>query len=159
MKAALCFFNANNLFLRYKMGRKYPGDISGKSYFADTRWGFVPPYSKGLFKPFRPEQTELSATAVSSEGLPEILCVCEVENLLALRKFNEDFLGNLYKNALLIDSRDYRQIDVAVLTTKDILSVRSYMDSRDKKGNFIFSRDCLEVTIGLNKSCSGDQER
>jgi endonuclease/exonuclease/phosphatase family metal-dependent hydrolase len=154
MEAALCFFNANNLFLRYKMGRKYPGDISGKSYIADTRWGFVPPYSKGLFKPFRPEQTALSAAAVSSEGLPAILCMCEVENLLALRKFNEDFLGNRYNYALLIDSRDYRQIDVGILTTKDILSVRSHMDCRDNKGNFIFSRDCLEVVLGLNKSGS-----
>jgi hypothetical protein len=54
MKSTLSFFNANNLFLRYKMGRKYPGDISGKSYTANTQWGFMPPYNKGLFDPFRP---------------------------------------------------------------------------------------------------------
>lgn len=154
MKSTLSFFNANNLFLRYKMGRKYPGDISGKSYTANTQWGFMPPYNKGLFDPFRPEQTELSALALSSEGLPDILCVCEVENLLALRKFNEGFFEGHYDYTLIVDSRDFRQIDVGILTTKDIISVKSHVDDQDKKGKFIFSRDCLEVVIGLNKSGS-----
>jgi endonuclease/exonuclease/phosphatase family metal-dependent hydrolase len=136
------------------MGRKYPGDISGKSYTANTQWGFMPPYNKGLFDPFRPEQTELSALALSSEGLPDILCVCEVENLLALRKFNEGFFEGHYDYTLIVDSRDFRQIDVGILTTKDIISVKSHVDDQDKKGKFIFSRDCLEVVIGLNKSGS-----
>jgi len=136
------------------MGRKYPGDIAGKSYIADKRWGFCPPYSGGYFEPFRPEQTTLSADALGYEGLPDILCVCEVENLLALRAFNEKFLGNHYRNALLVDSRDFRQIDVGILSTKEILSVRSHVDDRDSDGGYIFSRDCLEVEVGLNKSGS-----
>lgn len=154
MKTTLAFFNANNLFLRYKMGRKYPGDISGKSYIANPQWGFTPVYNKGLFQPFRPEQTELSALSLSWEALPDILCMCEVENLLALRKFNESYLSNYYTNALLVDSRDYRQIDVGILSRREILGVQSHVDDLDSKGNFIFSRDCLEVKIALNKSGS-----
>jgi len=154
MKTTLCFFNTNNLFLRYKMGRKYPGDISGKSYIADKKWGFVPPYQSGSFVVFRPEQTALSADALSYGGLPDILCVCEVENLLALRLFNEKFLGSHYSNALLVDSRDFRQIDVGILSTKEILSAKSHIDDKDTQGNYIFSRDCLEVEVGLNTSGS-----
>jgi hypothetical protein len=80
--------------------------------------------------------------------------VCEVENLLALRKFNEGFFEGHYDYTLIVDSRDFRQIDVGILTTKDIISVKSHVDDQDKKGKFIFSRDCLEVVIGLNKSGS-----
>jgi endonuclease/exonuclease/phosphatase family metal-dependent hydrolase len=136
------------------MGRKYPGDISGKSYFADTKWGFVPPYQSKSFVVFRPEQTALSADTLSYDGLPDILCVCEVENLLALRLFNEKFLGRHYSYALLVDSRDFRQIDVGILSTKEILSARSHIDDKNSKGKYIFSRDCLEVEVGLNKSGS-----
>jgi endonuclease/exonuclease/phosphatase family metal-dependent hydrolase len=154
MATTLAFFNANNLFLRYKWARKYPGDISGKSYLADGRWGFVPIYGKGVFEPFKPEQTRLAAEALSWGGLPDILCVCEVENLLALRKFNDDFLGGYYDYSLLVDSRDFRQIDVGILSRKEIIRARSYVDDRNSKGEYIFSRDCLEVDVALTKSGS-----
>lgn len=154
MATTVCFFNVNNLFLRYRFGRKYPGDIAGKSYIADPEWGFLPAYTDNSFIPFRPEQTELSAKAISVEGLPEVLCVCEVESLLALRTFNEKYLDGHYDYALLIDSRDYRQIDVGILSTKQILCCRTHIDDLNEEGNPIFSRDCLEVVISLNKSGS-----
>ena len=154
MATSICFFNVNNFFLRYRFGRKYPGDISGSSYVADPQWGYLPPYEKGSFVPFRPEQTELSAKAISAGGLPDILCLCEVESLIALRFFNEKNLNKHYKYALLVDSRDYRQIDVGILSTKDILQIKTHVDDLDDEGNPLFSRDCLEVVIGLNKSGS-----
>lgn len=149
-----CFYNINNLFLRYKFGRKYPGDISGKSYISDPRWGFLPEYKRGSFTPFNPEQTSISAKALSSEGLPDILCLCEVESLLALRSFNEDYLNGHYKYALLVDSRDYRQIDVGILSTKEILHIKSHVDDLDNEGKTLFSRDCLEAVAALNNSGS-----
>jgi len=154
MSATICFFNANNLFLRYKWGKKYPGDISGKSYVSSPKWGYLPAYNSGSFKPFRPVQTAISAATVISEDYPDILCMCEVESILALRSFNESYLNNHYEYAYLVDSRDYRQIDVCILSNKEILGIRSHVDDRDKNGNFIFSRDCLEVNVALNKSGS-----
>src|SRR5262245_1559076 len=153
---SLGFFNANNLFMRYQFGRTFPGDMSRKSFVANERFGFLPAYQKGMFEPYRPEQVELCAKALKGKnGLPDILCLCEVESLLALRVFNEDFLGGHYDQALLIDSYDFRQIDVAVLTKREIARVRSHVDDLDANGkDRLFSRDCLEVVLELNKSGS-----
>jgi endonuclease/exonuclease/phosphatase family metal-dependent hydrolase len=85
---------------------------------------------------------------------PDLLCLCEIESMLALRVFNEENLGGHYPYALLIDSYDFRQIDVAVLSRKEIISVRTHVDDLDSDGQRIFSRDCLEVTVALNKSGS-----
>jgi endonuclease/exonuclease/phosphatase family metal-dependent hydrolase len=151
----LTFFNTNNLFLRYQFGRTFPGDISRKSTVANPRWGFLPEYRQGMFVPYRPEQVALCAEAMQGDGaLPDLLCLCEVESLLALRVFNEENLSHHYPYALLIDSYDFRQIDVAVLSRKEILSVRTHVDDLGADGKRIFSRDCLEVTIALNKSGS-----
>jgi endonuclease/exonuclease/phosphatase family metal-dependent hydrolase len=148
------FFNVNNLFLRYKFSRRYPGDISGKSYISEPNWGFLPLYNKGAFVPFKPEQSELCAAALSTQDLPDVLCFCEVESLLALRAFNERHLGKHYTYALLVDGRDLRQIDVGLLSNKEILEVRTHVDDLDSEGKPLFSRDCLEVVIALNKSGS-----
>jgi endonuclease/exonuclease/phosphatase family metal-dependent hydrolase len=147
MSTTICFFNINNLFLRYKWGEGYPGSFArGKS---SSNWGFVPAYDKNLFHLFSPKKTQLCADALKAEGLPDILCLCEVEGLLALRSFNEDYLNNFYKYAYLIDSRDYRQIDVAILSNRKIQNIRSHVDDTDKDGKYIFSRDCLEVDVEL----------
>lgn len=83
------------------------------------------------------------------------MCLQEVESLIALRTFNERHLNSHYQHALLVDSRDFRQIDVAVLTNFDILGVRSHVDDLDPKASdpkrpWLFSRDCLEVVVGLH---------
>ena len=149
---SLAFYNVNNLFLRYRFGQTYPGDMSGSSVGSDPEWGFLPINNPGMFEPYNPDQTALSAQVLSENGLPDILCLCEVESLQALRLFNDFFLGSHYPYALLIDSYDLRQIDVGILSTKEILAVRSHVDDLDGQGRRLFSRDCLEVTIGLNPS-------
>lgn len=35
-------FNINNLFIRYKFERKFPGDMSKKSFVEDERFGYLP---------------------------------------------------------------------------------------------------------------------
>ncbi len=149
---SLAFFNVNNLFLRYRFGRRYPGDMFGSSLLTDPEWGFLPVNNTGLFQPFNPEQTSLAAGVIQKEGLPDILCLCEVESLLALRLFNTAFLGAYYPYTILIDSYDFRQIDVGILSTREILSVRSHIDDVDENGRRVFSRDCLEVTVAANSS-------
>ena len=163
MTHTLCTFNANNLFARYRFGQVFPGDMSGKSRVEDPAFGYLPVYDPDLFELFNATQRELSVRALTDDGdaFPDIICLQEVESLLALRKFNEDktLLKGRYPYALLIDSRDFRQIDVGILSRLPILSVRTHVDELDptvpaSKRQPLFSRDCLEVVIALNQSGS-----
>jgi endonuclease/exonuclease/phosphatase family metal-dependent hydrolase len=113
----------------------------------------------GLFELFAPGEVELAAQALRLEDgrLPDILCLQEVESLQALRAFNEHYLGGFYGYALLIDCRDLSQIDVAVLSRFPIKGVRTSMDVPDPADPgfpWLFSRDCLEATLELNRSGS-----
>ena len=159
MSITLCTFNVNNLFLRYKFGNKFPGDVSGKSMVDNVGWGYLPQYKPYMFEVFAPEQRTLAARAVKRGGttLPDILCVQEVESLIALRDFNERYFGAEFPYALLVDSRDFRQIDVGILSRFPFESVRTYVDvpaPDGKPDEWLFSRDCLEIHVSLNKSGS-----
>jgi endonuclease/exonuclease/phosphatase family metal-dependent hydrolase len=149
----LCNFNVNNLFVRYKFGKTFPGDQSGKSGVVDPNVGYLPLYQKGAFDVFNPEQRKLSALAITrgNSVLPDVLCVQEVESLIALREFNERFLANAYPYAVVLDSRDLRQIDVGMLSKYPIDGIATHVDDI-AAGNYIFSRDCLEVRLQLKKN-------
>ena len=161
MSHTVCTFNVNNLFLRYKFGQAFPGDISGKSRIEEAlaaTFGYLPLNQPGSFEIFAPEMRQLGATLLKRGGtrLPDVICFQEVESLLALRAFNDLHLGKHYKYALLVDSYDLRQIDVGLLSNLEILSVRSHVDDRDPRAtrDRLFSRDCLEVVLALNRSGS-----
>jgi endonuclease/exonuclease/phosphatase family metal-dependent hydrolase len=153
----LCTFNVNNLFVRYRFAATFPGDVSGKSAVEDPTLGYLPMYNPGSFEFFNPEQRALAAQALTRDGqsLPDVVCLQEVESLIALRAFNERCLDSAYPYALLIDSRDLRQIDVGVLSKHEILHVRTHLDDRDPHADdpanypWQFSRDCLEIEIDL----------
>jgi endonuclease/exonuclease/phosphatase family metal-dependent hydrolase len=158
MATVLCNFNANNLFVRYRFGKTFPGDQTKKSAVTNPDDGYLPMYDPDLFELFNPEQRRLMAQAIFQSGAvePDIICFQEIESLIALRRFNEDHLESKYANALLVDSRDFRQIDVAILTKKKIsvLNVRTHVDALDPKPDskerpWLFSRDCFEVELGL----------
>lgn len=156
---SLATFNTNNLFLRYKFGDTFPGDMSKKSKIeaADAMgWGYLPQISKGQFSSKNYvfwDSARRKATAKALKGgddkLPDILCLQEVESMAALRKFNDDYLGKYYTNFMLIDGLDMRQIDVAVMSIWPIFDVRSHIDLRGPDGERVFSRDCLEVSIDI----------
>jgi endonuclease/exonuclease/phosphatase family metal-dependent hydrolase len=161
----ICTFNANNLFVRFQFGRTFPGDRSGKSLIEDPNTGFLPVYDPDLFEVFNEAQRELAARVLTNDGkdFPDVICFQEVESLIALRKFNEVFLREKYPFALLIDSRDFRQIDVGILSRLKILNVRTHLDDVDvhfpgklpkgpPKKPRLFSRDCLEVELALDKN-------
>ncbi|MCC6523880.1 MAG: hypothetical protein IT373_14575, partial [Polyangiaceae bacterium] len=156
----ICTFNANNLYARYRFGQTYPGDRSGKSRVGEG-WGYLPQYDAGSIELLQPQDCKLLARVITDDGarLPDVVCLQEVESLLALRRFNEEFLGGAYSQALVIDSRDFRQIDVGVLSRLDVAHVRTHVDARDPAAPdparpWLFSRDCLEVGVALNKSGS-----
>ncbi|HEY4162577.1 MAG TPA: endonuclease/exonuclease/phosphatase family protein [Dongiaceae bacterium] len=84
----------------------------------------------------------------------QIQGVVEVEGRVALKGFNEQFVGKdggrPYEHVMVIDGNDERGIDVGLMTRGDfpIVSMRSHVD--DMSGaNPIFSRDCAEYEIGL----------
>jgi endonuclease/exonuclease/phosphatase family metal-dependent hydrolase len=166
----LCSFNANNLFVRYRFGTDFPGapasapappDPINTPTTSSPKSGFLPKYEPGSFQIFNADQRKLAATALArgdDQPLPDLVVLQEIESMIALRVFNERHLGSHYNQALVVDSRDYRQIDVGVLaaSTVQIEDVRSHVDQLAKPGEeykpdwlWQFSRDCLEVVARL----------
>lgn len=153
----LATFNANNFFLRYKFSRTYPGDLSKNSMIeaAESAIGYMPGVAFGKYSPknyivWDPIRRELAGEALKEPDgrLPDILCFQEVENIQAIRAFNQRYLNNYYKYSLLIDGYDPRNIDVGILSRYPIIDIQSHID--DTRANQrIFSRDCLEATIKL----------
>jgi len=164
MAFTLATFNVNNLFVRYRFGTTFAGDMSGRSAVTNPQDGYLPMYDPDLFDLFNAEQRGMAARVLTGDGtrdLPEVLCLQEVESLIALRRFNELYLGSAYPYALLIDSRDFRQIDVAVLSKFPILGARSHVDDLDPLPDdparpWLFSRDCVEVEIALGPDARTD---
>ena len=153
MPMTICTFNANNLYVRYRFGTSFPGDRSGRSAVENPNFGYLPIYDPDLLDLYNPVQRGLSARALTRDGttLPDVICLQEIESLIALRHFNEEFLESAYPYAFLLDSRDFRQIDVAILSRRPFLDIRTYVDEPDPLpgGGFLFSRDCLEVEVPL----------
>jgi endonuclease/exonuclease/phosphatase family metal-dependent hydrolase len=153
-------FNANNFFLRYRFANTFPGDTSKKSEIEATEVatiGYVPNkpfgnFGSSKFIVWDASRRELAARALAEPDgrLPDILCLQEVENLDAIRIYNQRYLGDHYPYRLLIDGHDERNIDVGVLSCCPITGIRSHVDDTDADGHRIFSRDCLEATFRLD---------
>lgn len=91
----------------------------------------------------------------------DIVCLVEVDERTALQRFHDDLLEPRflapagrppYPHVLLVDGNDPRGIDVAVLSRHPVLWLRSHIhETADYLGKTVkqFSRDCLEVRIGL----------
>ena len=153
---SLATFNANNFFLRYKFTNKYPGDMSRHSLIEATEAALVG-YLPGLAFDQIPrsyiiwdgQRRELANRALREPDgqMPDILCLQEVENLHAVRYLDQKYFGGHYSYALLIDSKDARNIDVALMSRYPIRHVVSHIDDLDAHGSRVFSRDCLEAEI------------
>jgi endonuclease/exonuclease/phosphatase family metal-dependent hydrolase len=155
---SLATFNANNFFLRYKFTNTYPNDRSRASLIEASEVGakgYLPGIAFGRYTRnyivWDPVRRQLAARALKEPdgGLPDILCLQEVENIQAIRIFNQRYLAGYYPYSLLIDAYDPRNIDVGLLSRYPIGDIRSHIDDSDRHGNRIFSRDCLEASIAL----------
>ena len=153
MATTICTFNANNLYVRYRFGAVFPGDRSDRSRVEDSATGYLPVYDPDLMTLFNTTQRDLAARVLTNDrtAFPDVICMQEVESMIALRRFNEQYLGAAYPYGLVVDSRDFRQIDVAILSKHEIVSVRTHVDEPDTVAGrgYLFSRDCLEVQLVL----------
>jgi endonuclease/exonuclease/phosphatase family metal-dependent hydrolase len=82
----------------------------------------------------------------------DVLCVVEVEDRIALNRFNNSVIpkahGQKYAHIMVIDGNDDRGIDVGIMAKLpfDIRSIGTHVDDVDAQGQ-IFSRDCAEYNI------------
>lgn len=170
MKIRLGTFNCENLFLRYRFDgpsvrRKKdeaPDDYKKRVQAARSKAltefeksGGPPDWiARNLENYSSISHTQRRATAaVIEENHPDIIALAEIENMEALRKFNtrKFFKTETFKHCMLIDGNDPRGIDVAVLSNRPIVHLRSYVDDvyKTDKGKQVktFSRDCLVVRV------------
>lgn len=138
----LATFNVENLFARYRF-----------------RDGFQPTADDGFtindvaFRIYDEASKKITAKAIRAVNA-DVICLQEVESLPVLDRFNSFYLGGMnYAYRAVIDSFDPRQIDVAVLSRHPIAAMRSHREERNQAGTgFLFSRDCLEVDILVDKT-------
>jgi endonuclease/exonuclease/phosphatase family metal-dependent hydrolase len=153
-------FNCENLFARY--------DFLDKPFEGSRYVDFIRPTAEdGLvgFYPGREDrplpkeigrQQRKNTAAVILHNKPDIVAVQEVENLPTMRIFNSGFLKRRFKYAVLIDGNDHlRLIDVGLYSNYPILALRTHMFDEtvipgNKDESSVFSRDCLEVDIGID---------
>jgi len=85
----------------------------------------------------------------------DVFCVIEVDNRIALKRFNETVIpkieGKKYGHVMLIDGNDDRGIDVGIMTREqfEIQNIVTHIDDPDEQNNEnkVFSRDCPEYLI------------
>ncbi len=137
-------FNVENLFLRYK----FLGKEVDQSKYIKEGWRI----EKTALQIFDEGQRKNTARVIL-ENDPDVICLQEVENIATLKQFNSNsnYLKGKYPYAMLIDGNDPRQIDVGILSKLEIGGVRTHQFDKNKGGVKIFSRDCLEADILLDK--------
>jgi endonuclease/exonuclease/phosphatase family metal-dependent hydrolase len=83
---------------------------------------------------------------------PDVIGVIEVDNRIALGRFNTALLPAVattpYPHVMVIDGNDDRGIDVGLLSRFPIATMRSHVDDL-VNGSPVFSRDCPEYEITL----------
>ncbi|MGH2535566.1 MAG: endonuclease/exonuclease/phosphatase family protein [Thermomicrobiales bacterium] len=165
-------FNLNNLFSRFNfradLETTTPADpgiagVSGmaggttavptEEPMASYSFGegslFVTRTYRGRLVRGKPERdTERIANRILQANL-DVLAVQEVEDLVTLRGFDQEWLNGLYPYSALVDGNDPRLIDLAVLSKLPIGGITSWQWAvhPDDPSEPVFSRDLLEVEI------------
>src|SRR5208283_1960878 len=148
-KITVCTANMHNMFVLYKAGFKAPGQFHYEEVPKDFR--YLPSATEGNQLLSHPESRELAATALKRGGdsLPDAVIFQEVESMEALDLFNKHFLDDAYPYSMLIAGHYERLLNIGIMTMFPIVSVRSHKDEKTEHGEYLFTRDCLEITLDV----------
>lgn len=134
-------FNCENLFRRFKFNET----LSQTKIDNSIKDGFI--MDKAILQVITQNERKLTADAIKATKA-DIVCLQEVENMDTLKNFLSTYMSSAgYKYRMLIDAKDPRFIDVALISKIPFGNVKTHQFSETGK---VFSRDCLEVefTIG-----------
>lgn len=169
MRVTVGTFNLNNLFSRFNfrgVAAERGGPDIEATIMVDVGGAGAAPPPPGPVEPdpgvreyrrYRGRLVEGKAeaeTARIAERLLEldadVVALQEVEDLPTLHRFAIDHLGGRYPYRTLIEGRDPRLIDVAVISKLPFGGVTSWQFTphpSEPRGRPVFSRDCLEVEL------------
>lgn len=140
-KVSIATFNCENLFARFKFTAGVnPQDAVIDGWLADkTKFTINDETSK-----------KLTALAIK-ETKADVIALQEVESLLALRRFRNNYLkGKGYDHIIVLDGNDPRFIDVAIMSKYPLENIDTHVDEWNKEIKwYTFSRDCLECDVIL----------
>jgi endonuclease/exonuclease/phosphatase family metal-dependent hydrolase len=158
-------FNLNNLFDRFNFQAEiralpssqrevrttYQWEFEGSEIDANVSTGSVVRIQRNangaLLDAKSPEGQQAIATRIAAMDV-DVLCVQEVENLDALRRFNRDMLPRHYEYEVLVEGNDPRFIDIAVLSRLPVANITSHrFEIHPDDGRPVFGRDLLEVDV------------
>ncbi len=138
-KVSIATFNCENLFARFKFTAGVnPEDAVIDGWLADkTKFTINDETSK-----------KLTALAIK-ETKADVIALQEVESLLALRRFRNNYLkGKGYDHIIVLDGNDPRFIDVAIMSKYPLENIDTHVDEWNKEIKwYTFSRDCLECDV------------
>lgn len=156
-------FNLNNLFDRFNYDVEI-AELPERERTVQETISIVPgapgqppgrarAFQGSLIKRKPPAERKRLAERIREIDL-DVLCVQEVEDIDALREFNDANVGDgglrgLYPHIALIEGNDPRFIDVGVMSKRPLGGVTSWQHARhpDDPDQRIFSRDLLEIDV------------
>jgi endonuclease/exonuclease/phosphatase family metal-dependent hydrolase len=171
VKVRVATFNLENLFNRYALLDEPWENRDYEKVAAAYEVASIASRDGDLVS-YEVTQVQRNNTALAIEAArPDILAVQEVENLIALRNFNDIYLDDYFDRLVLVDGNDPRGIDVGLMLRAgfagEIVGLRTHVDENKKKqqrgvkrsanrkigfmvSDAIFSRDCLEVDVAVS---------
>jgi endonuclease/exonuclease/phosphatase family metal-dependent hydrolase len=130
---------------------KKQGLIVNPKVKGKKNWDGYISYVVSNFKKMARQNTARVITDIDAD----IISMMEIENKTVLDNFNSQLLFKTkpkkYEYSMSIDNvEDPRGIDVALLSRYPIVDIKTHMyDKLPGSSEYIFSRDCLEVTLQL----------
>ena len=167
----VAWFNVENLFTRYAFGSPHSEAMPYDRQVIAIGVTAVDRGTDGADGNIALAGMQRDNTArVILDMQPDVLGVAEVENVAAMRIFNQQYLSQYFDRIFLIDGNDGRGIDVAICIRKGfaakVLGLRTHTHETLEPGqsvewgvvsddsgpvylarNALFSRDCLELDI------------
>ncbi len=146
-------FNLNNLFSRFNFQANIKDNPLGNSGGLTLSFNEDEFTARTFLGSLIREKDEDDTMRVASRILDvvkaDVLAVQEVEHIMILKQFNQQYLNNMYKHVALIEGNDSRFIDVGILSRLPIGAITSYQAAThpDDPSRRVFSRDLVQVEI------------